>query len=523
MRPLTGSASGPSPYDVEQPPDMQTAMKANMAPEKEHFHNTMADFDHRKDANRAEMIGLNPSDPQYTQKLAALQAQHGALTTEKARFQMLHPWGGPDADQPPAQMPGYGGPGQAPPAGQMVPPKQAASDERQFKEGELKNQVAGAEGDPDQWAEAKGQLARFKMDNPWGSPGNHPGILGKFGHVIGNALGAFSPQAELQAEERGARAAETHGTEMEQKNAQIAKDQEAEREGKSREGLIDTQKQRLQQKPIGKPEGLPQMEADIVAEDQQKGVDPAKDPRLGQIQDAITATQKEGAEKTPPHITVQGQDGKSHIMERDPATGQYSIDRGIAPPNYAQVMPQNLGTKTTTILGPDNIQHRMQYNPETGRYDIDMGVDPTGAAGHQIFQAAAIENLAPQVIADINANRAILGNLSSYYKQWLAGTPVADPKAAQMMSELMSLAAMQPALHAFRSTNAMESFEKMIGGLAKDPDATIATINGLMKTPQAFTNLVHGKGNTPAQNNTPPATGGRPSFAEWKKNQQPAP
>ena len=35
----------------------------------------------------------------------------------------------------------------------------------------------------------------------------------------------------------------------------------------------------------------------------------------------------------------------------------------------------------------------------------------------------------------------------------------------------------------------MEAFEKMIGGLAKNPDATIATIQGLLKTPEAFTNL----------------------------------
>lgn len=67
---------------------------------KEQFHNTMADFGHRAEANRAEMIGLDPSDPAYFKKLSALQAQHGAITQEKARYQMLHPWGGPESEHP---------------------------------------------------------------------------------------------------------------------------------------------------------------------------------------------------------------------------------------------------------------------------------------------------------------------------------------------------------------------------------------------------------------------------------------
>jgi hypothetical protein len=191
-----------------------------------------------------------------------------------------------------------------------------------------------------------------------------------------------------------------------------------------------------------------------------------------------------GAKPQPHVITMQN--GKPHVMERDPATKEYSIDRGEAPPSYASVGPQ---THTVELLGDDNVMHRFQYNGKTGSFDIDMGAAPTGQAAHQIFQAGAIEQLAPKVVEDINANRLILGKLSSYYKQWLSGTPIADPKAAQMMGELMSLAATQPALHAFRSTNAMEAFEKLIGGLAKDPDAMIATINGLMKLPETFTSM----------------------------------
>src|SRR5579864_148887 len=117
MRPATGSASGTSRAYQPPPPDVGQRMTPTMTSErgmtpaepspqgppptgKEQFHNTMADLAHRAEANRAAVIGLDPSDPDYTKKLSALQAQHGALTTEKARYQMLHPWGGPESAHP---------------------------------------------------------------------------------------------------------------------------------------------------------------------------------------------------------------------------------------------------------------------------------------------------------------------------------------------------------------------------------------------------------------------------------------
>ncbi len=262
-------------------------------------------------------------------------------------------------------------------------------------------------------------------------------------------------------------------------------------------------------KAFGVPVGTQLNSASRAALAKQSGINTSKEgiasegnqTKISVEQLKAEAQEAVAAGKPQPHI-ISMQGGVPHVMERDPQTKDYSIDRGIAPPNYAQMLPQVLQSKTTELLGDEGVQHRFQYNPKTGRYDQDMGANPTGSSAHQIFQASAIENLAPQLIADINNNRQILGSLPSYYKEWSSGTPVADPKAAQLMTELMSFAAMQPALHAFRSTSAMESFEKMIGGLAKNPDATIATINGLLKTPEAFTNLpkkAGAQGNQPQQ------------------------
>lgn len=213
------------------------------------------------------------------------------------------------------------------------------------------------------------------------------------------------------------------------------------------------------------------------------------------------ATSARTKAQIPPHITIM-KDGQAHIMERDPS-GAYSVDRGIAPPNYAAAV---LPTKTTELTMPDGATHRMQWNPATNKYDIDLGVYATGAAAHAMFQAGRIEDVGPKLIQDINANRDILGKLNSYYTSWASGkpSPLATKDAArasQLLSELMSFAALQPALHGFRSHDAMEAFEKMIGGLEKTPDATIGSIQGILKTAGAFTNVkAPGRASTAAGN-----------------------
>jgi hypothetical protein len=78
------------------------------------------------------------------------------------------------------------------------------------------------------------------------------------------------------------------------------------------------------------------------------------------------------ANKPAPHvITMQG--GQPHVMERDPATKEYSIDRGIAPPNYAQMLPMMLQTKTTDLLDDQGQIHKEQFDPKTGSYTHDIG------------------------------------------------------------------------------------------------------------------------------------------------------
>jgi len=334
------------------------------------------------------------------------------------------------------------------------------------------------------------------------------GWLGKIGHVaarMGNIAGdvldpramALIPGTDLNKALEARRAEKTKEKQQELQTAE----ERAQAEGVSSQAAKLSAETRAKAEPSEEEKNLaeafkdrltPQAKTDFEAWQQQNPKAP--------VSDWLKLVAENRPDKNIEAKTLQLPDGKKVAGKVDSKGNLLLEDGTLAPkgtllfqqPNYGQLV---LPTKTTELLGPDNVMHRYQWNEETGRYDIDMGAAPTGTAAHQIFQAGAIEQLAPQVIADINANRDILGNLSSYYKEWLVGTPVSDPRAAQMMAELMSLAATQPALHAFRSSSALQSFEKIIGGLAKNPDSTIATIQGLMKTPQAFTNM--GKTNTP--------------------------
>jgi len=194
------------------------------------------------------------------------------------------------------------------------------------------------------------------------------------------------------------------------------------------------------------------------------------------------------AGKPQPHITILGDDNKAHIMALDPKSGKYTQDLGVAPPTYAQVAPS---LRTIDII-----------DPTTGLPTVEtlggrqLGISATGAYGHEMAQAGAVGRAGADLEQQLSdpANREILGKLSSYIKQGTLGTPLADQQAAYLSSQLKTFAALQPAMHGFRARSSQEAFEKIVGGLAQDPDATIASIRGILKTASAINPNVSGGG-----------------------------
>ena len=91
----------------------------------------------------------------------------------------------------------YGGPGKVVPQGQAIPDSQIHHDKIAAYDQRIQDALdkAAATNDPayqEQADRLKVAKAQFEKNTPWGSPTNHPGILGEIGHVaakVGNIAG----------------------------------------------------------------------------------------------------------------------------------------------------------------------------------------------------------------------------------------------------------------------------------------------------------------------------------------------
>jgi hypothetical protein len=107
---------------------------------------------------------------------------------------------------------------------------------------------------------------------------------------------------------------------------------------------------------------------------------------------------------------------------------------------------------------------------------------PGATAQGKAAQGQGIVESATHLKKEIDKYKDLTGNMESYWKQAINGTPISDPRAAKLMSEIQSFAALQPALHGFRSHDAMKEFSKMIGGIPKNAEALKASIDGLVES-----------------------------------------
>jgi len=230
--------------------------------------------------------------------------------------------------------------------------------------------------------------------------------------------------------------------------------------------------------------------ADAVQDAVDNGRDPATDPAAQQLAKAIAA-EHPPAERA---ATLKLPDGKQAAGKVSHEGDLLLADGSKAPagtmlyqqPNYASVIGQVQETKTQTVIDDRGIPTIMRWNPITRNYDIPVGSSASGAYGHEEVQAGAVSRAGGDLIKDIQANREQLGTLAAWVKKHGINTPIGDPKLAGLQSELKTFAALQPAMHGFRSRSAQEAFENIIGDLQKNPDATIASIQGIMKTAGAI-------------------------------------
>lgn len=113
---------------------------------------------------------------------------------------------------------------------------------------------------------------------------------------------------------------------------------------------------------------------------------------------------------------------------------------------------------------------------------VAAGNKPNATVAGRAAQAGSVIEAGNNLKAEIDANKDKLGNLGSYWNQAVNGTPIADKEVSKLMAEIASYAALQPAMHGMRGGTVMKEFEKMIGGVPKDPEALKAAIDGVAAT-----------------------------------------
>ena len=108
--------------------------------------------------------------------------------------------------------------------------------------------------------------------------------------------------------------------------------------------------------------------------------------------------------------------------------------------------------------------------------NIPAAARGAGIQGRNIIEAGG------HLKALIDENKDRIGNLGSYWNQWINGTPIADKDVSRLMAQLGSYAALQPKLHGFRGQDALREFTKIIGGVPKSPEALKAAIDAISDT-----------------------------------------
>lgn len=196
--------------------------------------------------------------------------------------------------------------------------------------------------------------------------------------------------------------------------------------------------------------------------------DPRKAPARQMLMGTIAHLQNQQAQAT----TAWHEQNAEKIRE-----GEAVADARYRELNKTKYMPK---------LGADGLSHNYLWDEKTGSYDIDNGVATTGTQGSRMAAAAAsmaISNDAIQLVAD-NADK--LGKLSDYYQNKALNTPISDPTLSKIAAVLSSVAAMQAGVHQFRGMNVHDTFLAIIGGLQKNPDAIVSSLQGLNMTARAI-------------------------------------
>lgn len=265
-------------------------------------------------------------------------------------------------------------------------------------------------------------MADYGKDaNPYGSPTNHPGKLGKFLHGLSVATGG--PNRRFAEEQQFGNTLENIEKERALENEQGAQAEnlrsEVTERGKQKlnplqtsEGIENYNPETGAISPLGGAQGAvmpyqkPGPQQHVVLQgpdgrpmlgfvDSQTGV--TRDAQGAPIENPIPFEKP----TAPQHITVM-KDGQPHVMGAD-ADGNFTRDLGVAPPNYAMIAPElktfqtkdengqnvtkTLSGKTLGVLPDTSTQRNMAEMAATVQPQMESVINEVGQLANSVGPA----------------------------------------------------------------------------------------------------------------------------------------
>jgi hypothetical protein len=362
----------------------------------------------------------------------------------------------------------------------------------------------------------QGQLERQELakQNPWGSAENHPGVIGKIGHVLGKigntaldvvapGTAAIIPGTDLHNREVEAETKRNLGAAQER---ELAGEVEKTRE-KHEENVADIAQSKLE-----------------ATEATNKNKDSATLAKSGLKRDEngeIVADEDSPVYKTAQEKLKNAEDLKTNLnayrqAQTDLVKAKTEVEKAKNDPNSPafKIAQQKLAmAEQAHSVAAKNLElHETEFANKIKEQEL---VKPSGQAASRGSAAQAVLDLIPDLKTLVEAHRKDMGPIMGRINRGEVAIGNVDPQIARLYSAMKSFYALQPAVHGFRNAEFVKDFEHALGTLERDPDAFIAGMEGLRPTLESVAKegktfhkrIVEGKENAPATGAPEPPKG----------------
>lgn len=332
----------------------------------------------------------------------------------------------------------------------------------------------------------RSEIARFEDQkaNPWGSKDNHPGVLGRLGHIaarVGNIAGdifapatmALIPGTDLNRNLEEQRSKENLETD-EGKDLAARKQKTDEEKESSEEDLRAAQTKNFQNK-----------DSEVLAA---HGL--IRDPDSG----VVSADMNSPITKKTEYANQALQHSMAlHDAQKDLADARADVERAKGDPNSPQYKiayaKMAMAQRAHDIAERNLSLHLEQFGQATEKWQNkqqEQGlIKPGGQAQSRGSAAAAVLNVIPDLEELINKNRDSIGPIMGRLAKGELAIGDVDPGIAELYTAMKSFYALQPAVHGFKNHEFVKDFESAMGTLERDPDAFLAGMHGLIPTLKA--------------------------------------